>query len=560
MSGAITKEVKTVFTVDDRTAIAVARIVTRLRAVAGMSGMEGVVASARNLQRSFGGMVGRIGAINAGLARMAALTGLGATAVAAGMYAIVRRSADAAGELDDLNDRFGIATRQMQAFRYAAVAGGQSGQTFVQAMVALNRNMGEAAAGRNRNALAMFQRLGISLRDSRGQIRSTADVLPQLAQAIMRNENAAVRQRIAVTAMGDAGAALLPMFASGAAGLQRMTDEWERYGYAFTDQDREKAKEYSDAMRRLSTALRGTADAIGTQLHPVLAPLVQQFADWVRANRDLIATNVGEWAQRVATFIREIDFDKLYTDISNFLTRAREIYDAIGGWKTIAIAVGLYIAGPFTAAIVTFAAMLTTKLIPVLGTAGRLLAGLGAGKLAQAVVRIVPAGAAVAASGAAAGSAAMPAAAAAGSGGWLGGLLGMGRAAGVAIGGAANLAGIAAAAGMILGSAEDPAVRRRSRARLDAGANGAQRIPDELWNAPDSEPASGGGGSWLSRLPSLFGQRPSPSSAVQPAQGEVNVRVRFDNVPPGARVQAETQGAGVGTPELDVGYAAMGAL
>lgn len=561
MSGTTSRKFEAVIVVDDRTAAAIARISTRLRAIAGMSGLQGIVASARGAQRSFGAMLGRIGMLNAGLARLSAWTGLGGAAVAAGMFAIVQRSAEAAGELDDLNDRFGVATQQMQAFRYAAVAGGQSGEVFTRAMVGLNRNMGEAAAGRNQNVVALFRRLGINLRDSHGHIRATADVLPQLAQAIMRNENPVVRQRIALTAMGEAGAALIPTFANGAEGLRRFTDEWNRYGYTFTDQDRENAKGYSDAMRRLSTALRGTADAIGTQLHPVLTPLVQQFTEWVRANRELIAIKVEEWVRAVADFIKNIDFAKLREDFAWFLGEAQRIYEAIGGWKTIAIATAAYLTGPFVASIAVLVAAITTTLIPSLGQAGRLMAGLASQRLAAGAIQMVPVAGAAAAPAAAAGvGAAAPtvAAGAAGAGTWLTRLLGAGRAAGALVGGAANLAGVAAAAGMILGSAEDPAIRRQSRARLNAGANGARFI--EGFNAPDAEEAAAAPrSSWLSRIPSLFGRGDAAASAAQPVRGQVDVNIRLENAPPGTRIAAETRGDGVMQPELDVGHATLGA-
>ncbi len=566
MSGT-SRQFQAVITVNDRTAAPLAMIAARLRAIAGMSGMERIRASALGVQRSFAALAGSA-------TRWAAISAGAAAAVGVGLVASLNGAVEAGGALTDLSDRLGMSIEDIQSLGFAFEQGGVRGEQFTGAMERLNRGIADVAAGKNQELAGQFRRMGISVRDGNGQIRSATAILPQLAQAMQRNTNGAVRTRIAMTAFGRAGGPLIAVLAQGAEALRQQQRRWYELDGQITGESAPALDAVGDGMNEVKTSLLGVRNAIAVQLAPALGPLLTDLANWIAANRELVAIKVEEWVRAVADFIKDIDFTKLREDFTWFIGEAKRIYDAIGGWKTIAIATAAYLTGPFVASIAVLALAITTTLIPVLTRATTLMAGLGAKGAAAAAARIAAAsggaaaasaapaaaGAAAAASAApaAAGAAAAPAAAAVG-GSWLSGLAGAARGALAFAGTAANLAGIAAAAGMILGSAEDPEIRRQSRERMDAGANGAQRIPDELWNAPDDQPAPPSGASWLSRLPSLFGQRGASAPPVQPVQGEVNVNMRFENVPPGARVDAEARGAGVRQPELDVGYATMGA-
>lgn len=229
MSGT-SRTFQAVVAVHDRTAGPLAAIAARFRAIAGMNGLQRIQAATIALRQSFSTLAST-------MTRMAVPLGLLAGGSAAALYRITTSAADAMGELDDLQKRLGGTTQNLQGFRYAAVLAGQNGEVFTSAMVRLNRGIREAATGQNANLAALFSRLGISLRDSNGQFRDAASLLPQLAEAFRRNENPVTRNAMAMALFGRTGEALLPMFTEGAEGLNRLTESFRRYGYVFTDEE-----------------------------------------------------------------------------------------------------------------------------------------------------------------------------------------------------------------------------------------------------------------------------------------------------------------------------------
>jgi hypothetical protein len=581
MSGTTRRQIEAVVSVNDRTAGPLAVISARLRAIAGMSGMERIRASALGVQRSFAGVASSIG-------RVAAVAGVLGAGAGAGLVAMVRGAADTTGELDDLSKRLGMSTRDLQAFRYAAVASGQSGETFTAAMIRLNRGMAQAASGGNQELAGLFQRLGIDLRGANGQVRSAADVMPQLAQAFMRNENAALRTRMAMVAFGRSGEALLPMFTDGAEGLQRLTDTFRQYGYQFSDEEIARGASFGDTMDSLMVAVRGTSDAIGARLIPVIEPLLQGLRDWIRANRELIAGQVGEWASAVADWLRQIDFGEVRDSLARFLEVARSVFDAIGGWRGVIVGLIAVITGPLIAA---FATMTAALLGNPIGAAIAVLVGAAAliylhwGEIVdffqgvwdgvvgawnrfassehmQEAGRIfgVVAGAIMTAwepiegffrslwSGI---TSAFTAA-------WevIGPIVRM------VVRGAEALAGITSGAGANPAFAPEAQQQRAQnearRGLLGGFYDGPAIDPDTgepAFQPMSRQPGGVPGFQPLYRQPGV-----APAAPAQAPQGEVRVRVDFDNLPAGARVQADSTGTGVQSPELDVGYATMGAF
>lgn len=531
----------------------------------------------------------------------------------------MRSAADTAGELDDLSKRLGISTQDLQAFRFAAVMSGQSGETFTAAIVRLNRGMSQAASGGNQELAGLFQRLGISLRAANGQVRTAAEVLPQLAQAFMRNENPALRTRMAMVAFGRSGEALLPMLTDGAEGLAKLTEMFRRYGYEFSDEEVARGAEFGDTMDSLSITLRGTADAIGSRLIPIIDPLLKGLRDWVRANRDLITTKVGEWAQGIADWIGQIDFTQVRAGLGRFLAIAGRVFDAIGGWRGVIVGVIGVITGPLLAAIATLTAALLTNPIGAAVAAIGLAAaaiylywddivgffqGIWDG-ISSAVSRFANSEQVVwlrdvfsaLGRGIAAGWGALT--------GFFGGLwTGIGDAVGRFmaseqvqwLGDAfSTLAGgLMEAWAPIEGffrslwsgvSSAFTAAWALIEPIVNAVVAGAQALAAILPERGSGRTAGGSGplapqGQGLGRsgaaggfyggpaldpdtgrpaFEPLYRQQSTPASAAAAPQGEVRVRMSFDNVPRGARVDADAQGTGVRQPELDVGYATMGA-
>jgi hypothetical protein len=258
------------------------QIGAQFAALSQQSGLTRIASAAAGVGRAFGNLAMQVGSVAGPLAA------IGASAAAIGLTSMTARTAAAAGALSDLSARTGISIQDLQELSDSARLAGVDQATLATALQRLNRGLAEAAAGGGGDLGPLLRHLGISMRGANGQIRNAVDLLPELANVFQRNENQALRTRAATELFGRAGEQLIPMLANGGAALEESRQRFRAYGFSMAESAENLAK-IDDVFETLQVAAEGLTQAIGAQLAPILGPIAQSIADWVRANRDLIA-------------------------------------------------------------------------------------------------------------------------------------------------------------------------------------------------------------------------------------------------------------------------------
>lgn len=201
------------------------------------------------------------------------------------------RVADAIGVTAE---RVGVATESYQALRHAASQANTPLAILDTSLQRLTRRLGEAAQGGG-VLLKTLERHGIAVRDANGQIRSTEDVLYDLADAMAGADSQAERLQIAFSAFDTEGARMQQALRGGSRALKQTMEEARRLGLVFD-------QELIDGTRKLNTELGN--------LNRVMETNVQQ---------GLLRTLVGD----------SDDLRKIYTD-SDFQQGLQAIGGALG--------------------------------------------------------------------------------------------------------------------------------------------------------------------------------------------------------------------------------------
>ncbi|WP_449102117.1 phage tail tip lysozyme [Pseudomonas extremaustralis] len=293
-------------------------------------GFERIGKNLTNIGREAGGAARSISNI---VAPMAAITGIGSVA---GVAALAVNWAKLGRSIDNSAHGIGISAGQLQTFQGAAKMVGIDTELATGSLNSLATTMQDAQWGRNQGALLMLNKLGIGLKKAKDGSWDVVGEYKAIANAIASQKSPQVQALIANN-LGLGG--MLPFLREGAAGIERYEATVKRLGYVMSDDAVQRGKEFSQSLAGLNIVIDGTKNAIGDKLIPVMKPLVDQFTNWLAVNRDLIASDIGEWAKGFAVWINKVEWKKIGDGIINFGKGVGKVVEWLGGWENAAILV-----------------------------------------------------------------------------------------------------------------------------------------------------------------------------------------------------------------------------
>lgn len=205
---------------------------------------------------------------------------VGAAVVAAGtaLAVMVKQSINSMDDLTKLAQSVGTTTEELSALTYAADLSGVSQDNLGTALTRLTKNASDAAQGIG-EAQKGFNALGISVKDAEGNLKSSDQLLQEVAGKFAQFEDGANKTALAVNLFGKSGADLIPLLNAGAEGIQDMKDEAEELGLTFDQKTGKAAEAFNDNLTRLDAVKKGLFNRIAAQLLPSLVSLTDRFFD-----------------------------------------------------------------------------------------------------------------------------------------------------------------------------------------------------------------------------------------------------------------------------------------
>ena len=225
-----------------------------------------------------GGLDGMIGKL-AAVATVAAATG----AVVAGakwLTDITSKSIEAAGHLNDLSQSTGVSGETLSRYALSAKQAGTDIDGLAGGLQKLSVKIDDAAGG-GKEAAASFSRLGVDIKDASGEIRSTEDILGDVAEQFSGMEDGASKTALAIDIFGKSGAALLPFLNQGKEGLAEAAKAADALGLTLSSDTIAAADMTGDALDTMGAISTGLGNKIMAQVVPTVLQLTQSFTSFI---------------------------------------------------------------------------------------------------------------------------------------------------------------------------------------------------------------------------------------------------------------------------------------
>lgn len=330
---------------------AVSRMQAQVARFSQRSGLSRVAGAAGDVADAFAGIgdgaMESLDRVSGALGKMSLLLG----GASGGMLALASATAEQAQAAERSAVALGVNAKDLQKLQYAASTVNVEAEDMTDILSDLTEKMVEAED--SEDLAAMFKALGVSVKNSNGTMKNSAQVIMEISDAFSRMQDGPVKTKLAIELLGDEGRKLIPVLNRGSSGLRELGREAEQAGLIFDDTARTDARRFQDALKGVGSQLSGLRHAIGQQLMPVLAPVIEKFEGWLKLNRDLIAAKVSEWVQRLADRIPAFldGVDRWLSAGGTLLGWVGDFVDAIGGAENALMLLAAYMSAPLVKAL-----------------------------------------------------------------------------------------------------------------------------------------------------------------------------------------------------------------
>jgi len=322
-------------------------------AVAVVGDINEVKKSFAETKKEARGLAQDISGIGASLKTTSRIMAAAGTAIISGMVAITMKTVEAANAADKLAKQTGLTREEIQALGYAAEQEHASLEKIATAILRLSRNMSDASRGTGEARYA-FEKLGIAVTKSDGQLRNSVDVMLDVADRFKNMRNETEMTAAAMQLFGRSGADIVPFLRMGGDEIRNLMQEARDLGFVMSEQTNKDLKALGDQLTALKAALAGVCRQIAAEVVPHLLEMSNKAVDAAKAYNKIdpdlksFITQTGLATGVLALFAS--GFMRLIIKIANFKTALARLSVTIKGITAAG-------TGPFAILITTLASL-----------------------------------------------------------------------------------------------------------------------------------------------------------------------------------------------------------
>ena len=198
------------------------------------------------------------------------------TAAVAGTIHLTTSTAELGDKIAKTSRRMGISTNAYQAFDHAMNVAGTSMDQQGEAISKISRKIRDAAEGVGTGAKA-FERMGISVRDSQGNVKSSEAVILEVADAFSELPDGVDKAAISMDLFEESGTKLIEFLNMGSEGINTLGAEAIALGGVMSNEATAAAEQFNDALGRFNKVTEASTNKVGQLLVAAFVPMLDKF-------------------------------------------------------------------------------------------------------------------------------------------------------------------------------------------------------------------------------------------------------------------------------------------
>lgn len=267
---------------------------------------------------------------------------------AGAMAAFVTSTTQSIDPMIQLSRSTGVAIGAIQELGFAASVTGSDAQTLQGSIVGLSEKIGEAA----QKGSEEFARLGISVRDLSGEVKTADQVLLEIGKRFNDLDLSLPERRSFAQSLGI-DPSLVQLLSLTGSEIDKTRAKARELGIV-TKEQADAAASLNDSMTTLKFGLDGVRNSVAVGLAPQIEDITAGFIDFLAANREVITNGIS----------KVIEFT---TALAKAVTRLMPVITGVigifGAWKIASIGLGAVLATVFSPVTIITAAIVGLALV-----------------------------------------------------------------------------------------------------------------------------------------------------------------------------------------------------
>lgn len=212
----------------------------------------------------------------------------GATAATGALMGVATKTAATTDRIDKLSQKIGLSRQGFQEWEFILSQSGTDIEKLQMGMKTLVSQVDQADKGVGKGA-DNFARLGISVRDTTGNLKDQETLFNEVMVALQNMEDGTEKARLANELLGRSGSELMPLLNGAAGSIDEMKQQAHDLGLVIGDDAVDAGVLFTDTMDQLKRSFSAMSTGIGASVFPI----VQQFAEFIIANMPMIQEVLG---------------------------------------------------------------------------------------------------------------------------------------------------------------------------------------------------------------------------------------------------------------------------
>lgn len=197
-----------------------------------------------------------------------------------GITSFITDTIELGRSLSFTSQKLGVGVDELERFRYAASMAGVDSADADRALQFMQRNLGKLEEG-SKGAAKEFGFLGATVHDSHGKLLPFNQILENVASRFEAITDPAKRVEMAMALNGRQGAALIPMWIKGAAGLHAYNLEFDALGGGIGADFAKSSEEAGNGIKRLTFVWTVMKTRLVAQVMPAVMKITDMFVKLV---------------------------------------------------------------------------------------------------------------------------------------------------------------------------------------------------------------------------------------------------------------------------------------